>query len=100
MVSSMTSASPSPLLEAFEYQDKLSSSAFSLLQEAIAHHQIPSASIAITHQDRLIALKALGHFTYEDNETAGAPPFSRSSREEPALSLSKGGDFDSVSSAS
>ncbi len=66
MVSSMTSYSPSPLLDAFEHQDKIFSSAFSILREAIALRKIPSASVAITHSGRLIAEKALGHFTYED----------------------------------
>ena len=59
----MTSGSPSPLLDAFEHQDKIFSSAFSILQDAIARRKIPSASVAVTHQGRLIALKALGHFT-------------------------------------
>jgi len=95
----MTSASPSPLVDAFEHQDKLFSSAFSLLQDAIAQNQIPSASIAVTHHGRLIALKALGHFTYEDdkikaaNEKVGAP-FLASFGRKPALSLSKVGNYD------
>src|SRR5258708_22735285 len=67
MVSSMTSYSPSPLLDAFEHQDKIFSSAFSILREAIAQRKIPSSSVAITHSGRLIAEKALGHFTYEDH---------------------------------
>jgi serine-type D-Ala-D-Ala carboxypeptidase len=62
MVLSMTSDSPSPLLDAFEHQDKIFPSAFSILQDAIARRKIPSASVAVTHQGRLIALKALGHF--------------------------------------
>jgi len=66
MVSSMTSYSPLPLLDAFEHQDKIFSSAFSILREAIAQRKIPSASVAVTHSGRLIAEKALGHFTYED----------------------------------
>jgi CubicO group peptidase (beta-lactamase class C family) len=66
MVSSMTSYSPLPLLDAFEHQDKIFSSAFSILREAIAQRKIPSASVAVTHSGRLTAEKALGHFTYED----------------------------------
>jgi CubicO group peptidase (beta-lactamase class C family) len=99
MVLSMTSASPSPLVDAFEHQDKLFSSAFSLLQDAIAQNKIPSASIAVTHHGRLIALKALGHFIYEDdeikaaNEKVGAP-FLASFGRKPALSLSKVGNYD------
>jgi CubicO group peptidase (beta-lactamase class C family) len=68
--------------DAFEHQDKVFAQAFSILQEAIAQKAFPAASIAVTHRSRLVALKALGRFTYE----AGAPPFSRSLRE--------GGDFD------
>jgi CubicO group peptidase (beta-lactamase class C family) len=88
---SMTApALSSPLLQAFDHQDKLFASAFSLLQEAITQRTFPAASIAVTHRGRLVALKAFGRFTYD----AGAPPFSRSLREDLALSLSKGGDFD------
>ena len=59
----MTSSSPSPLLDAFEHQDKIFSSAFSILREAIAQRKIPSASVAVTDRGRLVALKALGRFT-------------------------------------
>ncbi len=72
----------SPLIENFEQQDQVFTNAFSILQEAITNQAFPAVSIAVTYRGRLIALKALGHLTYE----AGAPPFSRSSRE--------GGDFD------
>ena len=90
MVSPMTSAASSPLLNAFDDQDKIFSAAFSILQRAIAHHDFPAASAAVTHRGRLIALKALGHFTYDQtfkdsSEKAGAPSFSRLWRE--------GGDF-------
>jgi len=80
----------SPLLQAFDQQDKLFASAFPVLQEAITQRTFPAASIAVTHRGRLVALKAFGRFTYD----ASAPPFSRSLREEPALRLSKGGDVD------
>src|SRR5258708_12156499 len=63
MMSSMPSSPPSPLLDAFEHQDKIFSSAFSLLREAIAQRKIPSASVAVTDRGRLVALKALGRFT-------------------------------------
>jgi CubicO group peptidase (beta-lactamase class C family) len=110
---SMTAQNPSsPLLENFEHQDKIFASSFSILQDAITLQACPGASVAITHNGHLVALKALGHFTYE----AGAPSFSRSVREDgdfdvpsptsnvgapflapfarkPALSLSKGGAF-------
>src|SRR5258708_9316819 len=77
-----------PLIAAFEHQDKVFSSAFSILEAAIAVRTFPAASIAVTHQGRLVALKAFGNFTYID-ESAGAPSFSRRSRE--------GGDFDFAS---
>jgi CubicO group peptidase (beta-lactamase class C family) len=73
---------PSTLLENFEHQDEVFAPAFSILQEAITQQAFPSASVAVTHRSSLVALKALGHFTYE----AGAPPFSRTLRE--------GGGFD------
>jgi CubicO group peptidase (beta-lactamase class C family) len=111
---SMSAPHPSsPLLEAFEHQDKVFAPAFSILQEAITQQAFPAASIAVTHQGHLVARKALGHFTYEPD--TGAPSFSRSLREgggfdvksttpepgapflasfarKPALSLSKDGD--------
>jgi CubicO group peptidase (beta-lactamase class C family) len=71
-----------PLLSAYEHQDRVFGSAFAILQEAIAERAFPGASIAVTHQGHLVALKALGHFTHD----AVAPFFSRSSRED--------GDFD------
>jgi serine-type D-Ala-D-Ala carboxypeptidase len=57
---------PSPtLVSAFEYQDKTFASAFAVLKDAISARAFPAASIAVTHNDRLIALKAFGNFTYE-----------------------------------
>jgi serine-type D-Ala-D-Ala carboxypeptidase len=64
-----------------------------MLKDAIAARAFPSASVAITLAGKLVALKAFGHSIYRK----GAPPFSRTSREEPALSersQPKGGDFD------
>jgi CubicO group peptidase (beta-lactamase class C family) len=56
----------SPLLEAFENQDKVFAEAFSILQQAIAQKAFPAASIAVTHRGRLVARKALGTFTYDE----------------------------------
>ena len=69
------------------------------MKDAIATRAFPAASVSVTHRDRLVALKAFGHLTYEvgpAGQTApkGAPPLSRSLRQEPALSESKGGDVD------
>jgi CubicO group peptidase (beta-lactamase class C family) len=63
------------------------------LEDAVSARAFPAASVAVTHRDRLVALKSFGHFTYE-TIFEGAPPLSRSLRQEPALSQSKGGDFD------
>jgi serine-type D-Ala-D-Ala carboxypeptidase len=53
------------LVPAFDHQDEIFSAAFSVLQEAIADRSFPAASIAVTRQNQLIALKAFGRFTYE-----------------------------------
>jgi CubicO group peptidase (beta-lactamase class C family) len=83
------------LLPAFDHQDEIFSAAFLILQEAIARRAFSAASVAVTHQDKLVALKAFGHSTYGGNnadesrareDEAGAPSFPRSSRE--------GGDID------
>jgi CubicO group peptidase (beta-lactamase class C family) len=88
---SMPAPHPSSTLqEAFENQDEVFAAAFAILHEAINQKAFPAASVAVTHGGSLVALKALGRVTPE----AGAPSFSRSLREEPALSLPKGGDFD------
>ncbi len=84
-------------LEKFDHQDKVFAQAFTILQEAIDQQAFPAASLAVTHQGNLVALKALGSFTYD--EKAGAPhfspgaPFLASFARKPALSLPKGGDF-------
>ena len=74
--------SSSPVVDALDQQDKIFVHAFAILQDAIANRAFPAASIAVTHRGRLIALKALGHFTYDDQiVNAGAPflaPFARS----------------------
>src|SRR6266404_8612621 len=104
MDSSMNaSQSSSPLPAAFDHQDEVFADAFSILKEAITERAFPAASIAVTHRGRLVVLKALGHFIYDDEITkdeiaARAPSFASFAKEpalslskEPALSLSKGG---------
>ena len=54
-----------PLFEAFAHQDELFAPAFAILQQAITQQAFPAASVAVTHRGQLIALKALGHFTYQ-----------------------------------
>jgi len=75
------------LLSAFERQDELFSSAFSILRDAIAQHAFPAASIAVTHADKLVALESFGHLAYEE-DSKGAPSLSRPVRQ--------GGGFDAT----
>lgn len=66
------------LIPDFERQDEIFSSASSIVRDAIMQHAFPAASIAVTHQGRLIALKAFGQFVYEsDLENTAAPPLPR-----------------------
>ncbi len=50
---------------AYDRQDVTFSEAFGLLQNAIAEHAFPAASIAVTSRGKLAALKAFGRFRYE-----------------------------------
>jgi len=52
---------------AWTEQDGLFSQAFEVLQRAIADRAFPGASVAVTHCGRLVALKALGRFTYDES---------------------------------
>jgi CubicO group peptidase (beta-lactamase class C family) len=61
---------PAPV---YDEQDAHFSRAFDILRNAIAERAFPAASVAVTHQGRLIALKAFGHFTYEPNSPEPAP---------------------------
>jgi len=56
--------------DATEPQDEVFASAFAILQEAIIQRAFPAASIAITQNQRLLALKAFGRFTYDANAPA------------------------------
>ena len=62
-----SSALVTPLLDASEDQDGVFASAFSVLQKAIAERAFPAASVAITVEGRLVALKGFGRFTYESS---------------------------------
>ena len=55
---------------AYQGQDAVFGRAFHILQEAIARAAFPAASIAVTLQGKLVALKALGRFTYEPSSPA------------------------------
>jgi serine-type D-Ala-D-Ala carboxypeptidase len=62
------------LVRGYDRQDERFSSAFAVLRQAIADRTCPAASVAVTHKERLIALKAFGKFIYETNVEA-APSF-------------------------
>jgi len=64
----------SPLIDAFEHQDEFFASAFDVLQSGVAQHAFPAASAAITDRGKLVALKALGHFTYDRIPSAEVVP--------------------------
>ncbi|MGB8594866.1 MAG: serine hydrolase domain-containing protein [Candidatus Sulfotelmatobacter sp.] len=72
-VAALNSNPSSPLLDTLERQDGIFARPYSILQEAIAQHAFPAASIAITHCGGLVALKAFGRFTYEPNSPAVTP---------------------------
>jgi CubicO group peptidase (beta-lactamase class C family) len=63
----------SSLLDDFSLQDEVFGSAFGILREAVAGRAFPAASVAVTLKGRLIAQKALGHFTYESDSPAVMP---------------------------
>ncbi|HET7205886.1 MAG TPA: serine hydrolase domain-containing protein [Terriglobales bacterium] len=50
---------------AHQEQDKIFARAFSIVDEAISAHAFPGASIAVTLRGKLVALKAFGQFTYD-----------------------------------
>jgi CubicO group peptidase (beta-lactamase class C family) len=50
---------------AYQEQDAFFRRAFDVLQKGVAQAVFPAASIAVTSQAKLVALKALGEFTYE-----------------------------------
>ncbi len=60
----------SSLRHSFDHQDGQFAAAFSILREAIRARAFPAASVAVTHHGELLALKALGHFTYESKVKA------------------------------
>jgi CubicO group peptidase (beta-lactamase class C family) len=71
---SMTARAGSfPLMEKFDRQDDVFASAFSILKRGITDRAFPAASIAVTLKGGLVALKALGNFTYESTSPAVGP---------------------------
>ena len=47
-------------------QHRTFANAFLVLEEAVAQKAFPGASIAVTHEGKLVALKAFGRFTFEE----------------------------------
>jgi len=78
------------LVSAFEGQDELFSSAFGILREAIAQRVFPCASVAVTFDGQLRALRALGRFTYDADspEVMPATIFDLASLTKPAATTS------------
>ena len=68
----MTLSTPAhaPLTPAFEDQDTAFGAAFSGLRDAIGRGVFPSASVAVTHRGKLVALRSFGRFTYEADSPA------------------------------
>jgi CubicO group peptidase (beta-lactamase class C family) len=62
-----------PLLTGFEEQDRIFSSAFSIIESGIADRVFPGSSVAVTHRGRLVAQKAFGRFTYDSDSPRVAP---------------------------
>ena len=62
-----------PLMEEIEDQDRRFSRAFDVLRRAIAQRAFPGASVAITHQGKIVALHGLGRFTYQADSSPVVP---------------------------
>jgi serine-type D-Ala-D-Ala carboxypeptidase len=57
----------------YDDQDHRFAKAFRLLDEAIVGRAFPAASIAVTHEGKLVALRAFGRFTYDPASPEPAP---------------------------
>ena len=56
---------PATLIAAHDDQDLRFVRAFRILEDAIAARAFPTASVAVTQENKLVALRAFGHFTYD-----------------------------------
>jgi CubicO group peptidase (beta-lactamase class C family) len=54
-------------------QGELFHAAFAILRDAIAKRAFPAASVAVTLQNRLVALRAFGTYTYDSGSPAVSP---------------------------
>jgi CubicO group peptidase (beta-lactamase class C family) len=55
------------LAPAYDQQDIQFADAFEILNKGITAHAFPGASVAVTHQGKLISSKATGRFSYEQS---------------------------------
>lgn len=60
-------------VSSYGQQETVFASAFDILKNAIAQHAFPGASVAVTFKGKLIALKAVGRFTYEPESPEVTP---------------------------
>ena len=83
------SADPFPA-PAYERQDEAFSEAFDVLRDAIAKRAFPAASIAVTSNGKLVALKAFGRFTYQpdSHQVTAASIFDLASVSKPVATTS------------
>lgn len=58
---------------AFDEQDAVFRRAFRILEEAIRARAFPAASTAVTHRGKLVALKAVGAYTYDPGACVVTP---------------------------
>jgi CubicO group peptidase (beta-lactamase class C family) len=58
------------LSQSFNQQDEQFQRAFGVLRSGIEQRAFPGAAVAVIHQGKLVAHKALGHFTYETSSLA------------------------------
>jgi CubicO group peptidase (beta-lactamase class C family) len=60
-------------IAAFEQQHQTFAKALQLLQDAVAEHVFPAASVAVSFEGKLVVREALGRFTYEGTSPAVSP---------------------------
>jgi CubicO group peptidase (beta-lactamase class C family) len=90
----MAASTASPLRPAFERQDEVFARAFSILREAIVEKAFPAASVAVTYRGKLLALKALGNFTYHEGGDFDLQPPKPNAGAPFLASFARSGDFD------
>jgi serine-type D-Ala-D-Ala carboxypeptidase len=67
-------AHPASSLDAnYDDQDRRFAAAFRLLEDAIAAHAFPAASVAVTHEGKLCVWRSMGRFTYATDSPQPEP---------------------------